>query len=436
MSDRGQFRFQPFGRGRFDPVRETQAAAEDLHVGEELLEAEEHGPAELTGSHQQVGPGERRHGPVEGALVAGSQPGAVASRTAHRGFHRQFVGTRQFGHGRAEQSVLHFAADESSRVRVHDGGTGGVDDRRAGRGGLDEAEHGERLGIGEQQRGDETGRRGAAHQRHRHDRGGNTPVEHFEVGVGVRGFDHQRRDGREQERERVPGAHGLASAEDRPQHFQQQARLLHGMRAVLQVLGKIRDHAAQVTGEIAQGGFGEGRLHHGPVHAHFVERVDQAGGVEPVLAGGVAAFAGQAVQHEDRRAVGEQSTLVGVEGKFPAGAASAETKFFRRQSQALLHKVTREANDAAGFVHARAGVFQGAAAALGVHAHADCFQNVQRAFVDLRDLVLRKDAKIGFHKLHPLVKRIANLRYANSRSAAARMRANSFCWDPSSGSAR
>ncbi len=118
------------------------------------------------------------------------------------------------------------------------------------------------------------------------------------------------------------------------------------MRAILQMLREIRDHAAQVTYKITQRRLGEGWLDHGPIHAHLVERINQAHRVQPVGARGVAAFACRAIEDEKRRAVREERAFIFVERKFPTCAPPAQIKFSRRESQAFLHQVARETHDA------------------------------------------------------------------------------------------
>ena len=105
-------------------------------------------PASRPGPDQDVGVGERHEQAAVGLLPGRLQVGLVGLGAEARRLGGQAVEARHLGAGGAEHGVLDGAGGVEAAARVHRGDDRGVDDRRARRRRLDQAEGADRLAVG------------------------------------------------------------------------------------------------------------------------------------------------------------------------------------------------------------------------------------------------------------------------------------------------
>ena len=261
---------------------------------------------------------------------------------------------------------------------------GSIDDGRAGRGRLHQAQRGEEVGIGHQDRREQAGGRCGAHERHGHDRHRHFPAHRLQVGRRCTRVDDERRHRAQDIRERLLPADVLPAAKRRSQGSQAAAGPFDALHGILDVLGAVVEQGAPVL-HVACRRLGDAAFDHVPVDADLVQGVDESGGGQPIVQ-----RAGSEVRRSraptrrrhrhpppasTRRRSSQGSSRGGV---LPTGNAAAP---------ACSNCSTRDGGKRTRSVigsHVRAGSAQDAAGALGHDADAGLLEQAQTALVDLR----------------------------------------------------
>ena len=115
------------------------------------------------------------------------------------------------------------------------------------------------------------------------------------------------------------------------------------------------ENSELTSAPVAGGAGGVGPLlagsDHLPVRAHLVHRVDELGGVRPVLVRGGAPLARHGIVEHRGLAVGHERALASVHPELEALAPAAQRELRGRRGQRRLHERAREADAAIRMVH-------------------------------------------------------------------------------------
>ena len=178
-------------------------------------------------------------------------------------------------------------------------------------------------------------------------------------------------------------ADSVLGAKNRLQYLKEPGRLLLGIDRVLNVFGKIAQEGNQVIDIIPNSIAFVGSLDNPPIDPDIVQRIGQAGGLQPVMEGRVPVLSGFAVKDRGSFTIQEQIALPCIQMQIPTRSTGAKGEFFRCQSKGLLNLIPMEPHNMAVLIHQSARLFEYLPSPGGIHAHTGLGQNLKRTFVYL-----------------------------------------------------